>query len=306
MMSIVKLNRDSSNDMSTSPPSEAVTSPTTPSRERPAPPPIYDSARRPPPYLEEFALAWAYRHLLVEFVRRDIKSRYKRSVLGVAWTLLNPLLMMLVLTFVFSNLFRVNVEHYAVYVLSGTVLWNLFAQSSTSGMLQLVWGGSLLNRIYLPRTIFALSAVATGLTNALLALIPLLLIMVITGAPFRPTLLALPLPIALTALFALGVGLLMSTLAVSFPDVAEMFQIALSAWYFATPIIYPLTILPESARSLVQWNPMCPLVELFRWSVYRGAFSWTTLGQAVGLSLATFFLGWLTFSLRADKVSYKV
>lgn len=286
--------------------SEAVQKPAADASARAAQTPVYDSDRRVPAFLEELIQAWAYRHLLVEFVRRDIKSRYKRSVLGVAWTLLNPLLMMLVLTFVFSNIFRVTEEHYAVYVLSGTVLWNLFMQSSTAGMLQLVWGGSLLNRIYLPRTIFSLAAVATGLTNALLALVPLAVIMLITGAPFRLSILALPVPLLLTALFALGVGLLMSTLAISFPDVAEMFQIAMSAWYFATPIIYPVTILPEHARAWLRWNPMNHLVELFRWAAYRGTFSWPTLGWAAGLSVSTFLVGWILFSLRADKVSYKV
>ena len=100
------------------------------------PEPIYDSARRPLPFWEELVEAWRYRDMVVQLVARDMKVRYKRSVLGIAWTMLNPLMMMVVLTLVFSHLFRVALPHYPIYVLSAMVLWNFFAQSTTAAMIQ--------------------------------------------------------------------------------------------------------------------------------------------------------------------------
>jgi ABC-2 type transport system permease protein len=162
--------------------------------------------------IEELREVWRYRDLLLQLVSRNIKTRYKRSVLGIGWTMLNPLFMMLILTFVFSNLFRITVEHYAVYLLSALTLWGFFAGSTTDAMTELVWGGGLLHRIYLPRTVFALSAVGTGMVNLLFALGPLAVIMLVIGT-FRPQLLFLPIPILLTGIFTLGVGLIFSVLA---------------------------------------------------------------------------------------------
>src|SRR5439155_19436287 len=133
-----------------------------------------DSARRPAPPIEELQELWRYRSLVVQLVSRDIKTRYKRSVLGVAWTMLNPLMMMLVLTLVFSNLFRFSVQHYPVYMLSAQIMWTFFAQTTTAAMSNLIWGGSLLTRIYMPRTVFAVAAVGTGMVNLLLSMCPLL------------------------------------------------------------------------------------------------------------------------------------
>lgn len=269
--------------------------------------PIYDSARRPSPFLDEILGAWRYRDLLVALISRDVTTRYKRSVLGVAWTMLNPLMMMLVLTLVFSNLFRVAVPHYPVYVLSGTLGWNFFAQSSTGAMLQLIWGGHLLNRIYVPRTAFTFSAVGVGLVNLMLSLFPLLLIALLLGAPVGLSLLQLPLAIVLMSVFTAGMGLLLSTLAVAYRDVAEMYQIALSAWYFLTPIAYPESILTPALARLVRYNPMSVLVDLFRTPIHTGA--WTGPRQwavASTISFGTLLLGWWAFTRRAERVVYRV
>lgn len=269
--------------------------------------PVYDSIRRAPPFWEELVEAWRYRDLIWQLVARDIRLRYKRSALGVAWTMLNPLGMMIVLTVVFSHLFRISLPHYPVYVLSGMLLWNLFAQSTTAAMSQLIWGGPLLSRIYVPRTLFALSAVGTGLVNLVLALVPLSLIMLVTGVPLRPVLIWLPIPILLTAIFTLGAALVLSGLGVSFPDLVDMYQIAISAWYFLTPILYPKTILPEASWWWFNLNPMYHLVEAFRAPVYLGvAPSLQTLITAIMAAVAMFSLGWMIFTARADEIAYRV
>src|SRR5919204_3951392 len=126
---------------------------------------VYDSSRLPAAFLRELYELIRYRDLVVQLVSRDIRTRYKRSVLGIGWTLLNPLLMMAVLTLVFSEIFRANISHYAVYLLSAQLVWNFFAQSTTQAMGHLTWGGVLLTKIYLPRTVFAVSQIGTGLVN---------------------------------------------------------------------------------------------------------------------------------------------
>ena len=212
--------------------------------------PIYDSLKRGPVALEELRGLIRYRDLIYQLVRRDIVSRYKRSALGIAWTMLNPLGMMVILTVVFSQLFR-QVEGYPAYVLSGLVAWNFFSQTTSAAMTQMVWGSTLLHRIYLPRTSFVVSAVGTGLVNFLLSLVPLFLIAILVGLPLRWTIAFLPVSILLLTAFSLGVGLLFSAWAIYFPDVAEMYQILLIAWLYLTPIIYPEDDDPGSLSLLV-------------------------------------------------------
>ncbi len=268
---------------------------------------VYDSARRSSPIIEELVEAFRYKDLVKQLVRRDIRSRYKRSILGVAWTMLNPLGMMVVLTLVFSSLFS-TARAYPVYLLSGLVAWNFLAQTTTSAMQQLIWGSALLHRIYLPRTIFALSSVGTGVVNLVLSLVPLVAVMIVMGVQFRLAVLAVPLAIILLALFALGTGLLLSTFAVYFPDVIEMYQVLLLAWLYLTPIIYPEVIVPEAYRLWVfRLNPMYYLVKLFRLPLYEGR--WPTLdvlGIGAALAIGTTMLGWIIFSRKADEFAYRI
>jgi ABC-type polysaccharide/polyol phosphate export permease len=269
--------------------------------------PIYDSALRPSPPINELRELWNYRSLVAALVSRDVKTRYKRSVLGIAWTMLNPLLMMVVLTLVFSNLFRFDIPHYPVYMLSAQILWTFFAQTTNAAMSQILWGGPLLTRIYVPKTVFAVAALGTGLVNLFLSLIPLLAIILVTGVPITPALLSLPFPIFLAACFALGCGLVLSTIVVWFPDIVDMYQIGLTTLYFFTPIMYPRTILPESYRAWMNLNPMYHIIEAFRLPIYSGWFAgpYTWLAATVA-ALGVLVAGWLIFASRADKIAYRV
>jgi ABC-type polysaccharide/polyol phosphate export permease len=271
-------------------------------------PQVYDSSERGSPPVEELRSIFKYRHLLTQFVRRDILTRYKRSVLGVAWTMLNPLGTMLILTIVFSRAFGGSQPGYAAYVLSGLIAWNFFAQSTNAASLHLVWGGSLIKKIYIPRTIFALSATGTGLVNLLLSLVPLLIVMLIVQVPIRPTILLAPIPILFLVMFALGLGLLISTIAVYFTDVVEMYAIILMAWMYLTPIIYSEEILPEMYRLwIVRLNPMYHLVELFRAPLYEGRVPSLAEFLISGvIALTTLLIGWLVFTKNADEFAYRI
>jgi ABC-type polysaccharide/polyol phosphate export permease len=268
---------------------------------------IYDSSRQGSPELEELREIHRYRDLVIQIVRRDILTRYKRSVLGVAWTMLNPLGTMIVLTIVFSQAFGTEYR-YAAYVLSGLVAWNFFQQTTLAATSHLVWGGTLLKRIYIPRTIFAFSALGTGLFNLVLSLIPLLLVMLITGVSIGPTILFLPVPVLFLGMFSLGVGLLVSGLAVFYTDVAEMYQVILTAWMYLTPIIYPEEIIPEQFRVLIAiFNPMYHLVRLFRAPLYYGEIPAIQETLITGvLALLTLIIGWIVFTRRSDEFAYRI
>jgi ABC-2 type transport system permease protein len=270
---------------------------------------VYDSALRKIPAIEELREVFRYQYLILQLTRRDVLTRYKRSVLGIAWTMLNPLGMMIVLTLAFSQIFRFNTEYsYPAYVLSGLIAWNFFSQTTTAAMVNLVWGGGLLHRIYLPRTSFALAAIATGVVNVTLSIVPLLLVMLVTGTPVRWTFIFFPISLLILAAFALGLGLMISTLAVFFPDVAEMYGIAIIGWMYLTPVIYPASILPDSYRFwITHLNPMYFMVELFRAPIYYGRLP--TLAEFLPATLiAILFLviGWIVFTNKSDEFAYRV
>ena len=175
-------------------------------------------------------------------------------------------------------------------------------------MVNLVWGGGLLKRIYIPRASFALAAMGTGLVNLALSMVPMLVVMLVTGIPVRWTILFLPVPALLLVFFSLGIGLLISTWAIYFPDVAEMFQIVLAAWIYLCPIIYNDAILPAN---LLYWferlNPMYGIIKLFRMPIYDGRLpTWTEFWPSLVISLAVLIIGWLVFSSRSDEFAYRV
>ncbi|MBW6473351.1 MAG: ABC transporter permease [Anaerolineaceae bacterium] len=268
---------------------------------------VYDAKNKTAKPLEELRQAYNYRYLISQLLRRDIVTRYKRSFLGIGWTMLNPLGTMIVLSIAFSQVFKMT-EGYPAYVLSGLMAWNFFSQTTYASMVNLVWGGGLLKRIYMPRTSFALAAVGTGVVNTLLTIIPMIIVMLVLGVPVKLTIFFIPIPLLLLALFSLGFGLILSTLAVYFPDVAEMYQIVLTAWMYLTPIIYPEEILPENIHFIIStFNPMYGLVKLFRIPIYYGRLpSIEEFLFPALLAVIVFIIGWLFFTYRSDEFAYKI
>jgi len=268
---------------------------------------IYDSDEVRSPAIHELRELSRYRDLLRFLITNSIKTRYKRSSLGVLWTLLNPLLSTLVLTIAFSQLFRFEVKNYAIYLLVGFLFWNFFSQTTTQSMNTLIWGSSLLKRIYIPRTIFAVSVLGNGLVNYLLALIPLALVMLAMRHPVTPALLWLPLALLLAAMFILGLSLFLSTLAVFFVDVVDMYGIFLTVLFYLTPIIYPISIVPARFAPLVQLNPLTHMVGLFRTILYDGQTpSLAAWGITAGLAVFSLLAGWLIFTKKVDEFAYRI
>lgn len=267
---------------------------------------VYDSSKKKLNALQEIKEAVRYHYLISQLIRRDVLTRYKRSYLGVAWSMLNPLGTMVVLTIVFSQLFGSS-PGYPVFVLSGLLAWNFFSKSTSAAMNNIVWGGSLLKRIYLPKTSFSLSAIGTEVVNLLLSLIPMALVILVTGYSFHISLLFLPISIICISCFSLGVALLLSTIAIYFPDVSEMYQIILTAWMYLTPVIYEITFFPEKYRPLLLINPMTSLVGLFHIPIFDGRIpTWTEFWPALAWSMGALIFGWIFFTKKTDEFAYRV
>lgn len=269
--------------------------------------PVYDSANNRVSAIAELKELGKYKYLLGQLIRRDILTRYKRSVLGVAWTMLNPLGTMLILTFVFSNFFKNAIPHFPVYILSGLLVWNFFAQATNAAISGLVWGGSLLKRIYIPSTVFGVSAIGTALVNLVISIVPLIIVMLVDRAPFYWSMLFLPISILILTAFTLGFGLFISSLAVFFPDVGEMYQVLLTAWMYLTPIIYPESMIPENSLPFFRINPMYWMVKMFRIPIVEGRFPiWQEILPALAWAVGILIVGWLYFTSKSEEYAYRV
>jgi ABC-2 type transport system permease protein len=267
---------------------------------------IYDSDKRANPFLDELIAIWKYRELVVQNVSRSIKTRYKRSFLGVIWTLLNPLLTMLVITIVFSQIFRFQVEYYPVYLLTGLITWNFFSGSTLLCMSEMLGSASLLQRIYVPKAIFVLSAVGTGIINLLLSTIPLVIILLILKVPIHLSILSLPLSILILGIFALGVGFILSSLVMFFTDLVPIVEVLLMIMMYGTPIFYPISIIPPQWLWVMQLNPMKHMLDLFRIPVLMGRFPepGEYLLTSV-IAITTLIIGWFIFTSRVNEYAYR-
>jgi ABC-type polysaccharide/polyol phosphate export permease len=170
----------------------------------------------------------------------------------------------------------------------------------------MIWGGGLLKRIYIPRTAFAVSSIATGLINLFMALFPLLFIMLITGIYPSLAMLMIPIPVLFLACFTLGLGLIMSTIAIFFADVAEMYGILLMAWFYMSPIIWREEMLPQKYLWIMKLNPMYHFIGLFRYPIYSGALPPLQDFLITGaIAFGTLLVGWLIFTWKADEFAYR-
>ena len=260
--------------------------------------PIYDTARRSFLFVEEAKALWAYRHLVAELVGRDIKVRYKRSVLGVAWSMLSPLLSMVALTIAFSALLKQQIANYPAYFLAGSVFWNFFSQATAHAASLTADASEISRRIYVPRSVFVAAAIGGALVNLLYTLVPLFLIIAATGHPIHATWLFLPVSIFVAVLFTAGVGLVIFTMASRFVDVKETYLVVLSTWFFLTPIVYTPAILAPKYRLFIRLNPLTYLVEMFRAPIYdgwlpgRNTLLFSLLAGVLSLAFGWLFYAW--------------
>lgn len=212
---------------------------------------------------------WAYRELLAFFVWRDLKVRYKQTVLGAAWAILQPLLTMVVFSIVFGRLAKVPSDGlpYPIFAYTALLPWQLFARSVTESANSLVTHQQLITKVYFPRLLLPLSALLAGLVDFAVAFVVLLALMAFYGIAPTGTILLLPAFLLLAMAAGLGVGSWLSALNVRFRDVRYTIPFLIQLWLFATPIAYPSTLIPERWHLLYGLNPMVGVVEGFRWAL---------------------------------------
>ena len=234
---------------------------------------VYDSAARTP-VVDDLREIWRRRGLIGILVRRDVELRYRRSLLGLWWTLLNPMLEMLVLSAVFSSIFRFSSPSapYVVYVLSGIIVAGLTRNVIISVGSSLGVNSVFLTRIRIPGEVFALAAVGELLVSFFLSLIPLLAIMLVVGPGLKPTLPLIVLPCLLLALFGLGVGLILAPMAARFPDVIVLSSVVLTLVTYLAPVFYPFSIVPGKYRLIEECNPLFYFLRAFRSLLYEDSF----------------------------------
>jgi ABC-type polysaccharide/polyol phosphate export permease len=269
------------------------------------PTPEYDSAARPPRALEELQDLRAHGALIRALVERNLKVRYKRSPLGFLWSMMNPMVMLAALSLVFTRAFAATTPAYPLYVFPGLLLWAFFAQTTTMAGEEMAGGGELWRRVRFPKTALAISTLLTGVVNLALALVPLMAVLLVMRRPVGVALLTLPLTIALTSLFVLGVSLILATGALYFHDVMPAWNMLLPALMFTAPIIYPASILPPRLQVLYRFNPLTLYVEAFRAPLYENAIPAGSFVAMFAVGAVTLTVGWLLFTRSADDIAYR-
>ena len=212
-------------------------------------------------YIQNFL---RFRPLLGELMARDIKIKYRRSVLGVLWTLLNPLLMMVVLSVVYSNLFKFDIENFPLYLLSGQVMFNFYSDATTSSMNAILGSASLIKKIYVPKYLFVLSRVCSSVINFLAAFLAMILVMLALRVELHYTVFLSFVPVVLLVIFSLGIGLILSAITVKFRDVMHLNSVFVTVIMYLTPVIYPMSILPDWLKIIVKANPLTNYLTMFR------------------------------------------
>lgn len=205
-----------------------------------------------------------YRYLLHNLIERDMKVKYRRSVLGMAWSVLNPLLMTLVLTAVFSNVFKFDIPNFPLYYLTGSVVFTFFSDATNTAMGAIVYNGYLIKKVYVPKYIFPLEKVLFAFINAMFSLLTVFIVMLFSPVELNATLLLLPIPLVLVLVFSIGVGLLLSAASVFFRDIFHLYSVMLTALMYMTPIFYPVNIIPENLKWIIEINPLYYYVDYIR------------------------------------------
>jgi len=205
-----------------------------------------------------------YYNLLFEMVIRDIKVKYKKSILGLLWSVLNPLLMMIVMTIVFSTLFKSDIKNFPIYLLIGQITFSFFSDATNMSMMSIITNGSLLKKVYIPKYIFPASKTIFALVNFLFSLIAIAIVAIFTRQPISIHIIGLPLLIIYMFIFSLGIGLVLSSFAVFFRDLVHLYGILLLVWMYLTPIFYPVRIIPEKFLIFIKLNPMYHYISYFR------------------------------------------
>lgn len=249
-----------------------------------------------------FSNFYKFKDLMIELIRKDIKLKYRNSFLGLLWSVLNPLLFMLVLTVIFSELFSSSIEHFAIYVLTGRLLYSCFSETTNSAMQSIVFNAALIKKIYVPKYFFPLSKVFSSFINSLLAMISILPVMLLSGLQLSWINLTVIFPLVYLLLFCIGISLILSTIYVFFRDMQHIYSLALLIVMYTSAIFYPADIIPERFMPIIQLNPIFTLIEMFRDAlIYHTLPSIGTHLFSLVYAVILIFIGLFFFYKKQDK-----
>jgi len=252
--------------------------------------------------ISNFKKLFAYRELLFTLTKKELKVKYRGSVLGFFWSLLNPVLIMLVYSFVFSIVLRQGIKDFAIFLICALLPFNFFSNSVNYGAGSIISNANLVKKIYFPKEIIPLSIVFANLVNFFLELVVLFVVLSIFGYKFYMYLYILPILILVQIFLVAGFSLLISSLNVFFRDLQHLISIIMMVWFFATPIIYPLNMVPEKFRFILQINPMAVFAtyyrDIFYYVKYPEGFYFPSIYIiliCLGITFGIFFLGYFVF-----------
>ncbi|WP_443091310.1 ABC transporter permease [Basfia succiniciproducens] len=250
----------------------------------------------------KFQRFYAFDELLKLLILRDIKLKYRRSYLGYLWSILNPLLLMLVLVLVFSNLFRFKIPNFPLYLISGQVIFHFMVEATNMSVGSIRGNSALIKKTYVPKYIFTISKVGSSLVNLIFSLSALILVMLFTQATFSWNLLFFPVIILQVFMFALGISLFLAAATVFFRDIQYLWTVVISMWTYLTPIFYPVSIIPEQYQTIYKLNPMYWYIEQFRDIVLYAKFpSANAILIGFSISILAVCLGAFYFNKKQDE-----
>lgn len=243
-----------------------------------------------------------YKDLLTELVKREIKARYKQSILGYAWVVLVPLINLLVMSIVFSFFIRVPTGGipYPIYLFVALIPWMFTTNTISSATRSLLVNKSLITKVYLPREVFPLSSMLAKLIDVLLYIAVLTIFLFYFGVSIKITVLFLPLVFIFHALLVMGISMILSSLNVFYRDVENLLDVLLMAWMYLTPVLYPPEVVPESVRTIFNFNPMTPIINSYRNITLHGVMPpWESFLYSAVFSVIVFVIGYAFFRNRS-------
>ena len=267
---------------------------------------IYDSAKLINPFVDEINSLFENRFILKRMIYTNFKTRYKRSYLGVIWSLLNPLLNMVVFVVIFSNLFRFDIPHYPLYIFAGNMIFSFYSSSTAEAMMQIIGNGPMIRRVYLPKTVYVISGIRINGINLILTAIPFIIIAFIDKVEYSSALFLIIPAILLLTFFVVGMSLLVATITTYLNDFSQIWSVILTLWMYLTPLFYPETIIPDEFIVAFRLNPMYIFVTLFRDPVLYQKIPDPVLwinGSLYGFGVL--ILGWWIFTKHSNDFAYR-
>ncbi|MDI3534979.1 MAG: lipopolysaccharide transport system permease protein [Thermosediminibacterales bacterium] len=248
--------------------------------------------------IEDIKELYQYREMLKNLVKKDLRTRYKGSVLGFLWTFVNPLLQLVVFTIVFSTVMRINIDKFYMFLFVALLPWIFFSTSVQVSAGTIIANKDLVKKIYFPKAVLPLSVVTSGLMNLLFSFVIVFIVLIISKIGITINIIYLPLVIFVEYLITLGISLLVSSLNVYFRDLEHILGVLLMGWFYFTPIIYPVEMIPKSYLKLFFLNPITPIIISFRDILYYGkAPDFVMLGLTLLIGLFTVIFGYNVFKI---------